>query len=88
VAEDDDSDVYRTQDRELMCLLKQTTFPFQKRPGEGSKMTLVFCFHGSASARTYTERLRSSLIALISIFLRPMRKVVPRYYTGTRRVVK
>lgn len=33
---------------------------------------MVIGIEGERQARTYTERLRSSLMALISIFLRPM----------------
>lgn len=65
-----------------MGLLEETAFTLQKcatngilvsigsdlclREGEASKRP------GSKQSQTYTERLRSSLMALISIFLRPM----------------
>lgn len=78
MAKDDDSDVDGTEDSELMSLLEETAFPLQKGT-EKSNMSAMPDNPGApkiprATNKTYTERLRSSLIALISIFLRPMLK--------------
>ena len=62
--------VDRAKDRELVGLLKQTTFSFQERPILFSGLVLNCLM--SVSNPTYTERFLSSLMALISIFLRPM----------------
>lgn len=75
VAEHDHGDVDGTEDGELVCLFEQAAFPFEEcSVGDGRE-------HGGRARRggseaawpdTYTERLRSSLIARISIFLRPI----------------
>jgi hypothetical protein len=51
-----------------MRLLEQTSFALQKRPVSHRVSNSTH----QASSNTYTERFLSSLIALISIFLRPM----------------
>jgi len=66
VAEDDDGDVDRAQHGELMRLLEQAAFALQESAAQGQRWIAA---HGKT---TYTERLRSSLMALISIFRRPM----------------
>lgn len=74
-AKDNDSDIDGAEDGQLVCLLKQTPLSFQKRSASRSARNGQIA--GGAQERavtTYTERLRSSLIALISIFLRPMMK--------------
>lgn len=63
-----DSDVDRTQHGQLVSLLEQTALAFEKRPNDTVSQRRL----GRNIEGTYTERLRSSLIALISIFLLPM----------------
>lgn len=50
-----------------MSLFEQATFALEKGTGKRSAREEAYYRHV-----TYTERLRSSLMALISIFLRPM----------------
>ena len=65
---DDDSDVDRTEYGKLMGFLEETAFAFQECTEPN-----VSDLTGALSVRlAYTERFRSSFIALISIFLRPM----------------
>jgi hypothetical protein len=73
VAKDDDGHVDGAEHRELMRLLEQAAFALQKGAVQGQ------CWFGharrveqSSGGRAYTERLRSSLMALISILRRPM----------------
>ena len=78
MAKDDDSDIDGAEDSELMSLFEETAFSLQKGT-ENSNMSAMPDNPGAprnprATNKTYTERLRSSLIALISIFLRPMLK--------------
>jgi hypothetical protein len=50
VAENDDSDVDRTKNRELMSLLEQTAFALQKRAGRGQyrrTACALFYLHGA-----------------------------------------
>lgn len=70
MAEDDDSDIDGTEDGELMRFLEQTTFSLQECTA--SKEMISQCLIDGLAAPTHTERLRSSLMALISIFLRPI----------------
>ena len=70
MAEDDDGNVDGAEHRQLVSLLEQAAFALQ----EGA-VTGQFQPQALRQARlraAYTERLRSSLMALISIFLRPM----------------
>ena len=79
MAKDDDSDIDGAEDSELMSLFEETAFSLQKGT-ENRNMSAMPNNPGArriipkATNKTYTERLRSSLIALISIFLRPMLK--------------
>jgi hypothetical protein len=68
VAEYDDRHIYRTQYGQFMRFLEEATFALEKGPCDGQREDEKFKRFG----HTYTDRFRSSLIALISIFLRPM----------------
>jgi hypothetical protein len=79
-----DSHINGTENRELMRLLEETAFALEKGSGEKSELvkTRWFFWRGGegrggkwrrvAAEETYTERFRSSLMALISIFLLPI----------------
>jgi hypothetical protein len=69
VSEDYDCDIHRAEDGKLMRLLEQSTFAFQESAVE-VHVSVIRTF-GDVST-TYTERFLSSLMALISIFRRPM----------------
>lgn len=68
MAEDDDRDIDGTEYGEFVRFLEKAAFPFQK----GTRWRISAYVPVRGMHETYTERLRSSLIALISIFLRPM----------------
>jgi K+-sensing histidine kinase KdpD len=68
VAEDDDSNVDGAEHRELMRLLEQAAFALKEGAVPGQYQSRQASYRADA----YTERFRSSLMALISIFLRPM----------------
>ena len=57
-----------------MGFLEETTLALEERSGRAG---LAFNLIASLEGISYTERLRSSLIALISIFLRPMVDLSP-----------
>lgn len=91
MTENDDSDVDRAENGKLMRLFEKPAFPFQKGP-EG---WLIHVRHANSISggkgsglknrtQAYTERLRSSLIALISIFLRPIEDRI-RLFENTER---
>lgn len=66
MAKYDDRDIYRAQYRQLVRLLEEAAFSLE----EGSAQ--VRARRREMLCQTHTERFRSSLIALISIFLRPI----------------
>jgi hypothetical protein len=68
VAEDDDGDIDGAEDGQLMGLFEQAAFALQKSAGRSGSARALWAW----GLATHTERLRSSLMALISIFLRPM----------------
>jgi len=77
MSEDDNRYIDRTQDRKLVRLLEETAFALE----EGSdtityqytvEYLVWWCTCKGCWRSTYTERFLSSLIALISIFLRPI----------------
>ena len=68
VAENDDGHVDGAEDGQLMRFLEQTTFAFEK----GAVIIKSGRWLSSKGSMTYTERFRSSLMALISIFLLPI----------------
>lgn len=71
VAEHKDGYIDGAEHRKLVRLLEQAALALEKGP------MFVSCIFPIAAWRgTYTERLRSSLMALISIFLRPIVDVV------------
>lgn len=71
LAKDEDGDVNRAEDRELVCLLEQAAFALEECAVVWRQL-VSRCFGGQGESRTYTERFLSSLMAFISIFLRPM----------------
>lgn len=68
VAEDDDGHVDGAEHRELMRLLEKTALALE----EGAGQVSAGIARGCDAEKAYTERLRSSLMALISILRRPM----------------
>lgn len=76
VAKDEDGHIDGTQDGELVCLFKQAALSLEKRSAREEISQLWRDDWGIRRKRsrdkTYTERFRSSLMALISIFLRPI----------------
>lgn len=79
MTKDDDGDIDRTEDGEFMGFLEETTLSFQKgsRKEQVSRRAMKWKLRCKQD-KAYTERLRSSLIALISIFLRPIVKIDTR----------
>jgi hypothetical protein len=71
VTENNNGYVNGTENSELMRLLEKTTLSLQERT-EFEKALVSYELKRILGSSTYTERLRSSLMALISIFLRPM----------------
>ena len=81
MAEDDDGDFDLTEDGQLVGLLEQAAFALEESSAGSRSVTARSCFGydengndsgGGARERAYTERFLSSLMALISIFRRPM----------------
>lgn len=77
MSEDDHRYVDRTQDRKLMSLLEETAFALEEGSDTITYQYVVeylvwWCTCKGCWRSTYTERFLSSLIALISIFLRPI----------------
>jgi hypothetical protein len=82
LAKDEHGDIDRAQYGQLMCLLEEAALALQ----EGARVRHISSVSCSKSEfgskrepvgcewRTYTERFLSSLMALISIFLRPILK--------------
>lgn len=74
MTEDDDGNIDGTEHGQFMCLFEETAFSLQERTiiehSQSASSTSPVARH-----QTHTERLRSSLIALISIFLRPIAKI-------------
>lgn len=74
-----DGDVDGAEDGEFMSFLEETALSFQERPRKRASQSTDDMKRSqdvSRIDRTYTERLRSSLIALISIFLRPIAELI------------
>lgn len=76
LAKDENGNIYRAKHRELMRLLEKTALALQEGAGvrhvvSGGSMGEL-SQAGRRGAESYTERFLSSLIALISIFLRPI----------------
>lgn len=70
-AQDDDGHVNRAEHGQLMSLLEEAAFPLQKGAGRGGLASVGRALAGRRGA-SYTERFLSSLMGLISIFLRPI----------------
>jgi hypothetical protein len=83
VAKDDHGNVDRAQNRQLMRLLEQASFALEKGSTQTRQRLLWGPARGMGRTKTYTERFRSSLMALISIFLRPI--AATRRCCGRRR---
>jgi hypothetical protein len=71
MAEDDHCDIDRTKDRQLVRLLEEAAFALE----ESAVHKLSVAARAFKRVFAYTERFLSSLMALISIFLRPMMDV-------------
>jgi hypothetical protein len=71
MAEDDHCDIDRTKDRQLVRLLEEAAFALE----ESAVHKLSVAARAFKQVFAYTERFLSSLMALISIFLRPMMDV-------------
>ncbi len=71
-AEDEDGDVDGAEDGELVGLLEEAAFPLEKSATRDRSARRLAQQGAGERARAYTERFLSSLIALISIFLRPI----------------
>lgn len=76
MAEDDDGNVNGAQHRQLVGLLKQAAFAFKESSALRRQFYRALQDGRHVQIRTYTERFRSSLMALISIFLRPILQTV------------
>lgn len=63
----DDCDIDGTKHRQLVRFLEQATLSLEERSA-----SLISLRSQSHASDTYTDLLRSSLMALISIFLRPI----------------
>lgn len=74
MTKDDDGHIDGTKNGEFVCLFEETAFSFQKSTARRMVSVIPGSQRKIPNSETYTERLRSSLIALISIFLRPMEK--------------
>ncbi len=69
IAKYDDCDINGAQNGELMSFFEQSTFALQESSKVTARLAMV---DDSGCIPTYTDLFRSSLIALISIFLLPM----------------